>query len=312
MPGDGIMESLPSSGIIQLGSGVHTTCSPGSHTVQSLRADISGLLMEASTSKDTDTSVAQEQHQLHTTHRNGAGNDTRERFIWVQTLQKRYHHPSLQDSIIGVVVSKYTEHYEIDVNGIFPGLLPVLGFDGATKRNRPLLKEGDVVYCRVCGIDPDIPISLLCTSPSGRGGGFGPLSGGMVYHVGTAYARHLLKTSEGDTEDILQIIGSKIPFEIAIGVNGRVWVSGETPMETAIVGTTLQACEPIFGGFGDVSSEQQRQQRQQQDSSSSHTTTTDGKQDAQQSISRVHRIMAILRNIAQQHGSKSGGRVQVR
>ena len=46
-------------------------------------------------------------------------------------------------------------------------LLHRLGFEGATKRNKPELKIGDVVYCRVSLAHADLDTEVTCTTTSG-------------------------------------------------------------------------------------------------------------------------------------------------
>eukprot|EP00890_Picochlorum_soloecismus_P000845 jgi/Picsp_1/1761/NSC_05233-R1_exosome complex exonuclease rrp40 len=221
LPGDIVLEKLPDTGVIQLGSGL-TVCG-GTGSSASIRATKAGILQQISRGDQAE-------------------------MMWVLSKQKKYL-PSTNDSVIGIVRNKYPEHYEVDLNSPFYGLLPVLAFEGATKRNRPLVKAGDAVYCRVTRVDPDLPATLSCTEASGKAGGFGPLpaKGGMVFPVGTAYARHLLQSSTAQQQrggsTILHTIGSKIAFEAAIGMNGRIWVTASSSIEVAIVGACIQACE---------------------------------------------------------------------
>jgi len=235
LPGEIVLEKLPDTGVIQLGSGLTLCRDAGSSA--SIRATKAGILQQVS-----------------------RGNQGE--IMWVLSKQKRYS-PSMNDSVIGVVRNKYPEHYEVDINSPFYGLLPVLAFEGATKRNRPLLKPGDAVYCRVTRVDPDLPAMLSCTEATGRAGGFGPLpaKGGMVFPVGTAYARHLLESSaaQGDGT-VLHTIGSKIAFEAAIGMNGRVWVTASSSIEVAIIGACIQACEHIVAAFVDDTNKNDGQQ----------------------------------------------------
>ena len=55
----------------------------------------------------------------------------------------------------------------VDINGPFPALLPLLSFEGATKRNRPNLKAGDVVYARVAAASRDMEPVLTCVDAAG-------------------------------------------------------------------------------------------------------------------------------------------------
>ena len=63
------------------------------------------------------------------------------------------------------------QNFVVDINGPFPALLPLLSFEGATKRNRPNLKAGDVVYARVAAASRDMEPVLTCVDAAGRCGG---------------------------------------------------------------------------------------------------------------------------------------------
>lgn len=51
--------------------------------------------------------------------------------------------------MIGIIRVRTSESYIVDINGTQDCVLGGLEFDGATKRNRPNLAVGGVVYCRV-------------------------------------------------------------------------------------------------------------------------------------------------------------------
>lgn len=61
----------------------------------------------------------------------------------------RQYWPRAGDQVVGVVEDRGGDAYRVNVFGAAPAQLGRLAFDGATKRNRPELRRGDVVYCRV-------------------------------------------------------------------------------------------------------------------------------------------------------------------
>ncbi|KNB41498.1 hypothetical protein JH06_5109 [Blastocystis sp. subtype 4] len=135
--------------------------------------------------------------------------------------------PQRDDCVIGVITQRFAEEYEVDINSSYTGRLNVVAFEGATKRNHPYLKPGDLVYCRVLQTFPGMQADLTCIVSGGprsewvNGSSlFGQLSAGYVFKVSCTQARKLLEP----TCDILQTIGSQIPYECAIGVNGFVHV----------------------------------------------------------------------------------------
>ena len=70
----------------------------------------------------------------------------------------------------------------------------------------------------------------------------GELTGGMVFDVSLGMARRLLMSKQKESGGIavLEEIAEKIPFEVAVGRNGRVWVKSGGVRETIVVGRALQ------------------------------------------------------------------------
>ena len=56
----------------------------------------------------------------------------------------------------------------MDIGGPFHAVLNSLAFEGATRRNRPKLDEGDLVYARVTLAHKDVDTELSCTEVSGK------------------------------------------------------------------------------------------------------------------------------------------------
>lgn len=98
----------------------------------------------------------------------------------------------------------------------------MLSFEGATRRNRPNLSAGDLVYARVVTANRDMDPVLSCVDAQGRASGFGPLKEGLVVDCGTSHARALLARPPAP---VLAAVGAKLQFELAVGMNGRVWLN---------------------------------------------------------------------------------------
>lgn len=121
--------------------------------------------------------------------------------LWVDNDQKRYV-PALGDHVIGVVVEKHAEEYRLRVGAAALATLPTLAFDGATKRNRPHLEVGTLVYARVVLANKDMEPEVSCAAPPGVGAKdwvtkesvFGELEGGNVFDCPQALCRELLAT----------------------------------------------------------------------------------------------------------------------
>lgn len=167
--------------------------------------------------------------------------------FFVVNSQRRYV-PAVGDTVVGTVVDRMTEFYRVQLHGTGIAQLPILAFDGATKRNKPNLAIGANVFARVAVCNRHLDAELTCqaggTAPkkdwmTGQSV-YGELKGGTVIHVSTGLARRLL-----DPEcAILTALGAGVPFEIAVGVNGTVWVQAASG---ACVGSALSrraACTP--------------------------------------------------------------------
>lgn len=132
------------------------------------------------------------------------------------------------------------QNFLVDIGGPFSAILPQLSFEGATKRNRPNLATGDLVYARVAAASRDTDPVLTCIDALGRAAGYGHLKEGIVFPVSTAHARHLLGTPAAP---VLQGLGGKLQFEVAVGVNGRVWVAAGSPPTVVVVSNAIREAE---------------------------------------------------------------------
>ena len=150
--------------------------------------------------------------------------------LWVESDLKRYW-PALGENVIGIVTDKGPEDYKLDIGAAAKALLPVLAFDGASKRNRPHLAVGTLVYARVVLANKDMEPEVTCAAPPGvnardwvtKESVFGELSGGHVFDCPQVLCRELMSEECA----VLEALGSVSPFEIAVGANGRVWLDAK-------------------------------------------------------------------------------------
>lgn len=87
-------------------------------------------------------------------------------------------------------------------------------------------------------MDPE----LECVHPgTGRSDGLGELKGGMVFDVSLGMARRLMMPDPGRQGGVmlLEECAEKIPFEIAVGRNGRIWVDAGDVGRTLMVGRAI-------------------------------------------------------------------------
>lgn len=131
----------------------------------------------------------------------------------------------MRDNVIGIVQGKNAEGFRVLLQEFSPTIqLGQFAFANASKKNRVNLSTGSVVYGHVLVADPNIEPEMECVdSTTGLAGGYGELKGGHVFDVNLAYARALL--FEGGP--VLEAIGEIAPYEIAVGMNGKVWVNAD-------------------------------------------------------------------------------------
>lgn len=122
--------------------------------------------------------------------------------------------------------------------------LPQLAFEGASKKSRPNLQAGSLVYARVSSASKQTEAELECVhGSSGRSEGLGELSKGMLFEIRVGFARRLMMKQTRDDGGIAVLDAFAEQghrFEIAVGRNGRVWVDSERRRLTLSIGRALQ------------------------------------------------------------------------
>ena len=108
----------------------------------------------------------------------------------------------------------------MNINGPRKATLNVLAFDGASKRNKPDLAVGALVYARVESTDKDLEAELTCKAPEGSANKkdwvsgeaeYGELKGGgTTLRCSLGLSRSLM----ADDCPVLTALGSAVPFEI--------------------------------------------------------------------------------------------------
>ncbi|KAF6757594.1 exosome complex exonuclease RRP40 [Ephemerocybe angulata] len=164
---------------------------------------------------------------------------------WVDSNSRRYV-PAPQESVVGVVTQRLGEGYRVDIGEAHQASLDALAFEGATKRNKPNLKVGSLVYARVSLAHKDMEPELECfDAQSRKSEGFGELKGGFVVRCSLKMCRNLLDSKHF----LLPLLGGKFPLESAIGMNGRVWISAKEPRQIIAIARCIEAADPDGGGL---------------------------------------------------------------
>jgi len=215
--------------------------------------------------------------------------------FWVETHSKKYHDPVSGDIVLGVVVQRLTEYFRVDIGTSELALLPMLAFQGATKRSKPDIYPGDLVVCEITEQSKSSSTEILLTcvnERTGKSDGLGVITGGgsierpgvlsgmvaattVVQSSGLARKDNKKHTpsipeKQGQTKKgsdcdgfaqwfplalcrrllmknskILIAVGKNISFEIAIGMNGLVWLNGGTIDKTMMIFNVIEKCEFI-------------------------------------------------------------------
>lgn len=171
--------------------------------------------------------------------------DQRKAALWIEHDNGRYQ-PSVGDLVIAQVHHGGGEQFHCSITPYTPfALLGHLDFEGATKKTRPQLKPGDLVYGRISRASKWEDTEMQCVNPaSGKAEGMGPLKNGMLFNVTPAFTRRLMMGVDKDGQNkgglvVLEELGEKLRFEVAVGRNGKVWVDGTNVKETLMIGRLL-------------------------------------------------------------------------
>ncbi|KAI0425691.1 hypothetical protein F5Y09DRAFT_334777 [Xylaria sp. FL1042] len=170
--------------------------------------------------------------------------DHKKNSIWVEYNGGRYI-PAVGDLVICTVQRPGPDYYYVAITDYNPNaILPQLAFEMATKKTRPQLSHGNLVYARVSMANRHMDPELECVSPTtGKADGLGPLVGGMLYDISLGMSRRLLmrKSVEEGKVAVLEELGSAgLAFETAVGRNGKLWVNSDSIKTVLIVGRAVK------------------------------------------------------------------------
>jgi exosome complex component RRP40 len=163
--------------------------------------------------------------------------DARRSKVWIDGNQRRRYDPVVGDAVVAIVTDRHAEEYRVDMAATDTATLPALGFEGATKRNKPALVVGSSVYCRITRASRHMECEASCVEPGSSRSWvtgetlYGELKGGNLVDVSLALAARLAAADS----PILGTLGASIPFESAVGANGRVWIKSSSTRSTVLL-----------------------------------------------------------------------------
>uniref|UniRef100_A0AAQ4PH40 Exosome complex component RRP40 n=1 Tax=Gasterosteus aculeatus aculeatus TaxID=481459 RepID=A0AAQ4PH40_GASAC len=150
--------------------------------------------------------------------------------------------PAKGETIIGIVTVKSGDVFKVDFGGSEQASLSYLAFEGATKRNRPNVQVGDLVFSQFLLANQDMEPELVCVDSSGRANGMGVFGGGgLLFTVSLGLVRRLLTPHSEILSDLKQLF----PCELVMGMNGRLWVKSCSLQQTLVISNLLQSCDTM-------------------------------------------------------------------
>ncbi|KAJ5239612.1 hypothetical protein N7468_004231 [Penicillium chermesinum] len=193
-------------------------------------------------------------HVLTATQAGILSTDAKRNTVSLLSFPNRRYIPTVNDLVIAQIHHSSADYFHCMVTPhTAHALLGQLSFEGANKKTRPMLKQGELVYARVLsvGLGAGAEVEITCVNPAtGKAdGGLGPLVGGMVFDITTGMAARLIRASSSSPDDddavdglvVLSELGRKLEsiggFEIAVGRNGKVWVDCSNAGDSAVKAT---------------------------------------------------------------------------
>lgn len=134
---------------------------------------------------------------------------------WINYKQHRYI-PLLDDIVLGVIKGKGKDSYKVDIGSPSYAIINQMDFPSATKRNRTVLKTGDVILGQITDDSLHSEIVMSCRTEAVQG--MGLLKNGLLIKVGILQGRKYLLYPPS-----LNITASTI-----FSMNGYAWVTPAT------------------------------------------------------------------------------------
>lgn len=143
-----------------------------------------------------------------------------------------FYSPENEDVIIGTITSKSSEFYRVDIGTYANAYLNTTDFEGATKKNKPNLKIGDVVFSKVEKTNKfDCPTLTCLSNESNKNWSsgealFGKLEGGHMYK----FSLKLVGIYMNFLDILVSRLNDAVDFEFKLGHNGYAWINSQSVM----------------------------------------------------------------------------------
>ncbi|XP_047359898.1 exosome complex component RRP40 [Vespa velutina] len=160
---------------------------------------------------------------------------------YVNNYQKRYV-PTRGENVIGIVIQKVGDIFKVDIGAKESAALSYLAFEGATKKNRPDIQVGDIVFAKLLVAIKDMEPELVCVDSQGKQKKLGVLSSdGMLFTCTLNLVRKLLNPDC----PLFNFLAKNQTYEVAIGMNGKVWIKTKSVHITIAIANAILAAEYI-------------------------------------------------------------------
>lgn len=174
---------------------------------------------------------------------------------YIEPNHLRRYRPSVEDRVVGIVEDRAGtdgaggDLYRLNIGASHPAVLSNMQFEGASKRNKPSFQPGQLIYARIVDLHNYLldPTLSCINGPHDTGvprkdwmtneGCYGELRGGTCCKISTNLALDLLHPSN---TVLNELAASKLAFEVAIGVNGFLWIHSAIPEHTILIQNAVQ------------------------------------------------------------------------
>lgn len=160
------------------------------------------------------------------------------RTYWIDNHQKRYI-PARGENVLGVVIQKAGDYFKVDIGSSETASLSYLAFENATKKNRPNVKIGDAIFAKLSVAEKHTEPEIVCVDSHGRKGKLGVIDDGFIFTCSLHLVRRILHKDC----PLLDLLSKEIPFEIAAGMNGKIWINAKSTKETIAIGNAILGTE---------------------------------------------------------------------
>lgn len=129
------------------------------------------------------------------------------------------------------MTQKAGDIFRVDIGASEQASLSYLGFEGSSKRNRPDVQVGDVIFAKLLVASKDMEPELVCVDFLGKKGKLGVWSpNGMLFCCSLNLVRKILNSKC----PLLHLLSEELKYELAVGMNGKVWIKAKSSIEENI------------------------------------------------------------------------------